>query len=79
MHQPASCFFSSQTGECLLETDEIGQVTKDMKNFYVQRTGKPFSKISRDMKKDHWMSAKEAQAHGIIDDLADASSSDHIS
>ena len=30
-------------------------------------TGQPVERISRDINRDYWMSAQEAQAYGIID------------
>jgi len=37
---------------------------------YAQRTGKPLWVVSEDLERDVFMSAAEAQAHGIIDIVA---------
>ena len=38
-----------------------------MANLYVEITGNFFWKIYKDMHRDTFMSAKDAQAHGIVD------------
>lgn len=67
IHQPASDFYKSRTGEFVLESEELVQIRKHIIKVYVQRTGKPFWVISADMERDVFMSATEAQTYGIID------------
>nr|WFG49798.1 ATP-dependent Clp protease proteolytic subunit [Caragana rosea] len=67
IHQPASSFYEGQTAECMLEANELLKLRQTMTNIYAQRTGKPSWQISKDMERDHYMSAEEAQAHGIVD------------
>lgn len=71
MHQPASAFYEAQTGECMLEANEILKMRETMTKIYAQRTGKPSWQISKDMDRDSFMSAEEAQAYGIIDMVAE--------
>nr|YP_010566145.1 clp protease proteolytic subunit [Medicago granadensis]UZC30925.1 clp protease proteolytic subunit [Medicago granadensis] len=71
IHQPATSLPDEQSGECLLEADELLIMRTDMVKIYVQRTGKPSWQISRDMNRDLFMSAEEAQAHGIVDTVSD--------
>nr|YP_010173449.1 clp protease proteolytic subunit [Medicago sauvagei]QSJ48671.1 clp protease proteolytic subunit [Medicago sauvagei] len=71
IHQPATSFFEAQAGECILEADELLTLRETMTNIYVQRTGKAFWQIYKDMERDLFMSAEEAQAHGIVDTVAD--------
>nr|YP_009657073.1 clp protease proteolytic subunit [Medicago intertexta]QCO73963.1 clp protease proteolytic subunit [Medicago intertexta] len=71
MHQPATSFYEGQSGECTLEADELLIMRTAMVKIYVQRTGKDPWQISRDMERDRFMSAEEAQAHGIVDTVSD--------
>nr|YP_009753114.1 clp protease proteolytic subunit [Corallocarpus boehmii]QIT06186.1 clp protease proteolytic subunit [Corallocarpus boehmii] len=67
IHQPASSFFQAQTAEFILEAEELLKLRETITTVYVQRTGKPFWVVSEDMERDVFMSATEAQAHGIVD------------
>nr|YP_010039073.1 ATP-dependent protease proteolytic subuni [Firmiana colorata]YP_010959811.1 clp protease proteolytic subunit [Firmiana kwangsiensis]QOY45238.1 ATP-dependent protease proteolytic subuni [Firmiana simplex]QOY45154.1 ATP-dependent protease proteolytic subuni [Firmiana colorata]WNE93776.1 clp protease proteolytic subunit [Firmiana kwangsiensis]DAC80200.1 TPA_asm: ATP-dependent Clp protease proteolytic subunit [Firmiana colorata] len=67
IHQPASYFFDSQASEFILEAEELLKLRESITSVYAQRTGKPFWVISEDMERDVFMSATEAQAHGIVD------------
>lgn len=40
-----------------------------MANYYVKFTGQPLEKIKEDMKRDFFMSAEEAKAYGLIDEI----------
>nr|YP_010297222.1 clp protease proteolytic subunit [Begonia emeiensis]YP_010570624.1 clp protease proteolytic subunit [Begonia jinyunensis]YP_010744378.1 clp protease proteolytic subunit [Begonia cavaleriei]YP_010744466.1 clp protease proteolytic subunit [Begonia leprosa]YP_010744644.1 clp protease proteolytic subunit [Begonia grandis]YP_010744732.1 clp protease proteolytic subunit [Begonia umbraculifolia]YP_010744904.1 clp protease proteolytic subunit [Begonia smithiana]WLV27331.1 clp protease proteolytic len=70
IHQPASSFYEAQTGEFILEAEELLKLRESITRVYVQRTGKPLWVISEDMERDVFMSATEAQAHGIVDLVA---------
>nr|WCI19041.1 clp protease proteolytic subunit [Myriophyllum aquaticum] len=70
IHQPASSFYETQTGEFILEAEELLNLREAITKVYVQRTGKPFWVISEDLERDVFMSATEAQAHGLIDLVA---------
>ena len=70
IHQPASSFYEAQIGEFLLEAEELLKLRETLTRVYRQRTGKPLWVVSEDMERDVFMSATEAQAHGIIDLVA---------
>ncbi|XLT35479.1 hypothetical protein HN873_066771, partial [Arachis hypogaea] len=70
IHQPASSFYEAQTGEFILEAEELLKLRETITRVYVQRTGKPVWLVSKDMERDAFMSAAEAQAHGIVDLVA---------
>nr|YP_010413896.1 clp protease proteolytic subunit [Bauhinia racemosa]URQ19418.1 clp protease proteolytic subunit [Bauhinia racemosa] len=67
IHQPASSFFDTQAGEFILEAGELLKLRENITKVYAQRTGKPLWVISEDLERDVFMSASEAQAHGIVD------------
>nr|YP_010128033.1 clpprotease proteolytic subunit [Rubus cochinchinensis]YP_010134406.1 ATP-dependent Clp protease proteolytic subunit 1 [Rubus rufus]YP_010140476.1 clpprotease proteolytic subunit [Rubus ellipticus]YP_010140561.1 clpprotease proteolytic subunit [Rubus niveus]YP_010140646.1 clpprotease proteolytic subunit [Rubus lambertianus]YP_010140731.1 clpprotease proteolytic subunit [Rubus columellaris]YP_010140816.1 clpprotease proteolytic subunit [Rubus wallichianus]YP_010140901.1 clpprotease proteol len=70
IHQPASSFYEAQTGEFILEAEELLKLRETITRVYAQRTGKPLWVVSEDMERDVFMSATEAQAHGIVDLVA---------
>lgn len=70
IHQPASSFYEAQTGEFILEAEELLKLREILTRVYVQRTGKPIWVVSEDMERDVFMSANEAQAYGIVDLVA---------
>ncbi|CAF1857228.1 unnamed protein product [Brassica oleracea var. botrytis] len=70
IHQPASSFYEAQTGEVILEAEELLKLRETITRVYVQRTGKPIWVVSEDMERDVFMSETEAQAHGIVDLVA---------
>lgn len=70
IHQPASSFYEAQTGEFILEAAELLKLRETITRVYVQRTGNPLWVVSEDMERDIFMSATEAQAHGIVDLVA---------
>ncbi|KAK6923592.1 Clp protease proteolytic subunit /Translocation-enhancing protein TepA [Dillenia turbinata] len=77
IHQPASSFYEAQTGEFILEAEELLKLRETITRVYVQRTGKPLWLVSEDMERDVFMSAREAQAYGIIDLVAGRSKPAH--
>nr|ARC97141.1 clp protease proteolytic subunit [Sibbaldia procumbens]ARD04954.1 clp protease proteolytic subunit [Sibbaldia retusa] len=70
IHQPASSFYEAQTGEFVLEAEELLKLRETITRVYAQRTGKPLWVVSEDMERDVFMSATEAQAYGIVDLVA---------
>jgi ATP-dependent Clp protease protease subunit len=67
IHQPASSFYEGQTAECIMEAQEVLTLKDNITQLYAQRTGLPVQVISREMERDMFMSAKEAQSLGIVD------------
>lgn len=67
IHQPASDFYRTQTGEFIMEAEEIASIREDITWTYVKRTGQPAWVIAEDLERDLFMSAEEAKAHGIVD------------
>nr|YP_010379467.1 clp protease proteolytic subunit [Astragalus clevelandii]UCS40532.1 clp protease proteolytic subunit [Astragalus clevelandii] len=72
IHQPASSLMEGQTADCILESNELLIMRENITQIYAQRTGKPSWQISKDMERDFFMSAEEAQAYGIVDMVADS-------
>nr|ARC96058.1 clp protease proteolytic subunit [Polylepis reticulata]ARD00005.1 clp protease proteolytic subunit [Margyricarpus pinnatus]ARD00933.1 clp protease proteolytic subunit [Acaena pinnatifida]ARD01322.1 clp protease proteolytic subunit [Polylepis australis]ARD01554.1 clp protease proteolytic subunit [Polylepis sp. SCZ-2017] len=70
IHQPASSFYEAQTGEFVLEAEELLKLRETITRVYAQRTGKPLWVVSEDVERDVFMSATEAQVYGIVDLVA---------
>nr|YP_010200778.1 ATP-dependent Clp protease proteolytic subunit [Meliosma oldhamii]YP_010534010.1 clp protease proteolytic subunit [Picrasma quassioides]UAM91189.1 ATP-dependent Clp protease proteolytic subunit [Meliosma oldhamii]UXX50024.1 clp protease proteolytic subunit [Picrasma quassioides] len=70
IHQPIAGFYEAQTGEVILEAEELLKLREILTRVYAQRTSKPLWVVSEDMERDVFMSATEAQAHGIVDLVA---------
>nr|QWY89239.1 clp protease proteolytic subunit [Testulea gabonensis] len=70
IHQPIAGFYEAQIGEFVLEAEELLKLREILTRVYSQRTGKPLWIVSEDMERDVFMSATEAQAHGIVDLVA---------
>nr|YP_010964252.1 ATP-dependent Clp protease proteolytic subunit [Astragalus stipulatus]WNM88830.1 ATP-dependent Clp protease proteolytic subunit [Astragalus stipulatus] len=71
IHQPSGSLQEAQTEECMAEVDELINMCETITQIYAQRTGQPSWKISKDMERDFYMSAEEAQAYGIVDMVAE--------
>nr|WIW41338.1 clp protease proteolytic subunit [Helleborus atrorubens] len=61
---------AAQTGEFVLEAEELLKLRETLTRVYVQRTSNPLWVVSEDMERDVFMSATEAQAYGIVDLVA---------
>nr|YP_010559596.1 clp protease proteolytic subunit [Euphorbia poissonii]UED21035.1 clp protease proteolytic subunit [Euphorbia poissonii] len=67
IHQPIAGFYQAQIAEFVLEAEELLKLREIITKIYAQRTGKPVWVVFEDMERDVFMSATEAQAHGIVD------------
>nr|YP_010290881.1 clp protease proteolytic subunit [Gahnia tristis]ULQ66039.1 clp protease proteolytic subunit [Gahnia tristis] len=70
IHQPSTAFFQGTTKRLVLEGEEMFQIRNEIAEIYAQNTGKPISVIQKDLERDTYMSATEAQAYGIVDRIA---------
>ena len=66
IHQPEGGH-QGQTSEMLSEIQEVVRLRRQVGRIYAERTGQPISRISRDMNRDQYMTAREARAYGLID------------
>ena len=69
IHQPEGGN-QGQASEVLSESEEVIRLRLEVAKIYAQRTGQSLSKISRDMDRDQFMSAREAKEYGIVDQVA---------
>ncbi len=68
IHQPMSGM-QGQVSEMEIALKETLKVRDELYNILADHSGQPFEKISKDSDRDYWMSAEEAKAYGMIDDV----------
>jgi len=66
IHQPSSGTAGKITDQEIMLREGIF-LKKRLAEIFSQNTGQKLDKVTRDMDRDHWMSAEEAKAYGIID------------
>jgi ATP-dependent Clp protease, protease subunit len=68
IHQPLGGV-QGQASDIWIHTDWILKTRQKLNQIYVDRTGQPLEKIERDTDRDNFMSAEEAKAYGLIDQV----------
>lgn len=68
IHQPLGGV-RGQASDIKIHADWILKTKQKINEFYVQQTGQPYERIDRDTDRDFFMSAEEAKAYGLIDDV----------
>lgn len=68
IHQPLGGI-RGQASDMKIHADWILRTKKNLNNIYVKHTGQPYEKIEKDTDRDNFMSAEEAKAYGLIDDV----------
>jgi len=68
IHQPSGGF-QGQAADIQIHAQEILNVRRRLDEILAFHTGKPLDEIHRDSDRDFFMTADEAKAYGLIDDL----------
>ncbi len=68
IHQPLGGV-RGQAADIKIHADWILKTKKKLNDIYVKHTGQSYEKIDRDTDRDFFMSAEEAKAYGLIDDV----------
>ena len=66
IHQPSG----SSQGQCTdiqIQAEQILKIKKKLNAILAENTGKSVEEVERDCERDHFMTAEEAQAYGLID------------
>ncbi|MGA9332903.1 MAG: ATP-dependent Clp endopeptidase proteolytic subunit ClpP [Rudaea sp.] len=66
IHQP-SAGFSGQASDIAIHAKEILGIKTRLNEMLAHHTGKALEQIERDVDRDHFMSAAEAHAYGLVD------------
>nr|YP_009940477.1 clp protease proteolytic subunit [Passiflora serrulata]QNZ92117.1 clp protease proteolytic subunit [Passiflora serrulata] len=61
---------NNENSQFLMEMKELLIIQEDVIKIYAERTNQPLKVILKDLQSDSFMSATEAQAHGIVDFVA---------
>jgi len=68
VHQPSGGF-QGQASDIQRHAEDILKVKRRLNDIYVKHTGQNYEVIERTLDRDHFMSAEEAKAFGLIDDV----------
>jgi ATP-dependent Clp protease protease subunit len=68
IHQPMGGT-QGQATDIEITTREILKLRSELYNIIAEHSGNPFEKVEKDSDRDYWMTAKEAQEYGMIDEL----------
>lgn len=68
IHQPMGGA-EGQASDIEITTREILKLKKELYDIISSHSGQPFKKIEKDSDRDYWMTAEEAKAYGMIDEL----------
>ncbi len=68
IHQPSGGA-QGQASDIKIQADQIIEIRKRLNRYLSENTGQPIEIIERDTERDHWMSAEEAKAYGLIDEV----------
>lgn len=66
VHQPSGGF-SGQASDIQRHAEDILKMKRRLNEIYVKHTGQPYEKIEKTLDRDHFMTAEQAKAFGIID------------
>lgn len=69
IHQPASGRFQGQASDIKIHADYMQRTKERLNRILAQNTGHTTGEIERDTDRDHFLSAEEAKAYGIIDKI----------
>lgn len=68
IHQPEGGS-QGQASEIISESEEVVRIRRQVGKIYSSRTGQSLARISKDMDRDQFMSAREAKEYGLVDHL----------
>jgi ATP-dependent Clp protease protease subunit len=68
VHQPSGGF-RGQASDIARHAEDIIATKRRLNEIYVKHTGQPYEVIEKTLDRDHFMTAEEAKAFGIIDNV----------
>lgn len=68
IHQPSGGA-QGQATDIKIVADKILQTKKKLNEMLAANTGQPYEVIAADTERDNWMTAQEAKAYGLIDEI----------
>ena len=70
VHQPSGGF-QGQASDILRHAEDLMKIKRRLNEIYVKHTGQEYDTIEQTLDRDHFMSADEAKAFGIVDQVLD--------
>ena len=68
IHQPLGGA-QGQATEILIAAKEIEKTRTELFNIIAQHSGQSVKKVAQDCERDYWMTAEEAKAYGMVDEI----------
>jgi len=68
VHQPSGGF-QGQASDIQRHAEDILKIKRRLNEIYVKHTGRDYDTIERTLDRDHFMTAEEAKAFGIVDQV----------
>jgi ATP-dependent Clp protease protease subunit len=78
VHQPSGGF-QGQASDIVRHAEDIVKIKKRLNDIYVRHTGRTYDEIESTLDRDHFMSAEEAKAFGIVDQVIEKRPDDSTS
>ncbi len=69
IHQPHTDRVGGQVTDIEITARELIKTKEQMAQILAKHTGQPVERIKEDTERDRWMSADEAKAYGLVDDV----------
>src|ERR1019366_10553846 len=76
LHQPSGGF-QGQASDIQRHAEDILKIKRRLNEIYVHHTGRDYDTIDKTLDRDHFMSAEEAKAFGIVDQVVTKRSDEH--
>jgi ATP-dependent Clp protease protease subunit len=71
LHQPAGGM-TGQAADIAIEAQEILKMRRRLNEIFARQTGQSIEKVEEDTDRNFWMSAKEAQAYGLVGKIVES-------
>ena len=68
IHQPLGGA-SGQATDIAIHAEQILRIKKKLNEKLAEHSGQPLSKIEQDVERDHFLTAEQAKAYGLIDEI----------
>jgi ATP-dependent Clp protease protease subunit len=68
IHQPMGGA-QGQASDIEITAREIQKLKKELYDIIASHSNQPYDKVEKDSDRDYWMTAEEAKAYGMIDEI----------
>jgi ATP-dependent Clp protease protease subunit len=68
LHQPSGAI-GGQATDIAITAREIRKIKQELYEIISQHSGQPMERVHVDCDRDFWMTAEEAKAYGIVDEV----------